>query len=227
MKPKPQEKRDYTPAPAGTHVARLVRILHVGTIITEFEGNKKKTDKVLLSFELPNEKHVFDEAKGEQPFLLYREDTFSYNEKANLRKIVEGIIGRKMTDEEEAGAFEISSLIGMACLVNVIHKDSNGKTFANIATTMPLMKGVEAPAATNKPIVFDYEHFNEEYFQKLPEYLRKKMESSDEYRTMKGLPIIELPKVSEEESADAAYAGITNDAEEAEEIAKEEVINRD
>lgn len=211
MKPKPNTGGKFTPAPAGTHFARLIRILHVGTIITDYQGSKKKSDKVLLTFELTNEKFVFDEAKGEQPFLISREDTFSYGDRANLPKLVEGILGRKLTDDEKNGDFEIDTLIGMPCLLNVVQKETkNGRIVSNIVSASPLIKGMEAPAAINKTVVFDYDHFDQKYFDSLPEYLRKKMETSDEYRTMKGLAIVELPEEADLDTID--YSANEGDA---------------
>ncbi len=208
MKPKPQEQKTFTPAPAGTHAARLIRILHIGTIITEYKGEKKKSDKIHLTFELPNEKQTFDPAKGEQPFLVSEKYTFSFGEKANLRPIVEGVLGRKLTKEEAEGEFDITTLINMPCALTIVHNHVGDKVYGNISAVTPLMKGIEAPEALNKTVVMDYEHWDEEYFQKLPKFIREMMETSDEYRQMKGLEIIKLPEVSDEESQNQAYEGI-------------------
>ncbi len=139
-------------------------------------------NKVVIGFELPNEMREFKEGEGEKPFAIFKEYTLSMFEKASLYKLVTGIIGKPLT-EEEANNFQIESLIGQTCLLNVIHKigKESGKERAEIQSAAPLPKGMEAPAPFNKPQILDYENWDEGLFESLPEFLKEKVMSSLEY----------------------------------------------
>ena len=103
--------------------------------------------------------------------------------RSNLRPFVEGIIGTSLTDQE-AYAFDVESLVGMTCLVTIAHKKSvdGERTYANIVSTSPLVKGMEAPEAVNDVVVQDVNQMSKEEIDALPDWLRDKMVISDEYK---------------------------------------------
>lgn len=57
--------------------------------------------------------------------------TVSLGKKANLRKDLERWRGRVFTAEELAG-FDIDSVIGAPAMLNIVHREKDGKTFSNI-----------------------------------------------------------------------------------------------
>lgn len=167
--------------PAGTHVARLYQIIHIGTIPTTYMGEEREVDTIRLSFELPLETKVFKEGEGEKPYVMSQEYTLSMNEKANLRAVVEGLIGTALHDDE-ARAFDITDLLGKPCLINIQHKKSQaGREYAKIASVSPLPKGQAAPPQVNPSYIFDWEHATEEDLTKFPDWIQAKMRSSKEY----------------------------------------------
>jgi len=176
---------NHEPVPAGNHVARCYQMIHIGTIEESYLGELKHQNKVRLVFELPNECRVFNPEKGEQPFSIGKDYTLSMHEKANLRKDLESWRGKRFTDKE-AEAFDISVLIGKPCMLNVVHRTSksSGKTYSDIASITPLPKGFECPAQVNDTMIFGYDPFSPEIFDSLPEWLKAKIASSDEYRIM-------------------------------------------
>lgn len=178
----PASNKEFEIVPAGNHVARLYRIVHIGTIKGEYMGVEKDVDTIMLGFELPEEKRVFKEGEPEKPFAISGEYTLSMGPKANLRKLVEGMIGRAM-DDEEANDFDILELIGQPCLLNVIHKTSGaGKEYAKIQAATPLPKSMTAPDPVNDPFILDYaENWSQEKFAKQPEFLRTKIAGSKNY----------------------------------------------
>ena len=184
------EQKQFKLVPSGNHVARVCRIIHIGTVPETFNGEDKMMNKVLISFELPNELEVFKEEKGKEPFVVSREYTLSMNEKANLRKLVEGILGVALSDEESEH-FDVTSLSGKVCLLNVVHKVSSASknTYALIQGAAPLPKGMTAPEAINKPLVVDYDNLTEGDFASLPEYIKDKMKVSLEFDKWKNTVI--------------------------------------
>ncbi len=164
-------------APAGTHSARCISVIDLGTQSTPFG----ESHKVRLTWELPEEKAVFAEDKGEQPFILSKDYTLSLYEKANLRHDLEAWRGRAFTETELQG-FDIFSIIGVAGLITVIHKATDkGKTFANVSSITALPKGMKCPAIINPPLQYSVSEGDSEVFRSLPEWLRKKIQGCLEW----------------------------------------------
>ena len=176
----PKSESKYELAPEGTHVARIVQFVHIGTSPDNFKGEVRDRNLVRYVFELPLETYEYE---GKQkPHLLSAEYTLSLSPKANLHKMVASLEGRKLTEDEES-TYDVETLVGRECMVQVQHVESNGKTYANIINVIPLMKGMICPAQITPKLVFSYYPFNKELFESLPEFLRKKIEVTKEYNT--------------------------------------------
>jgi hypothetical protein len=171
--------------PAGNQVARCYSMVHLGTNIEEYMGEKKAMNKVRISWELPEEMRVFDEAKGEQPMSISKEYTLSMFEKANLRKELEGWRGKGFT-EEEAKVFDITKLLGKSCLLNIIHKTSKtGNEYAVINSISGLPKGMDCPKQINPTFEFNFQDkFDLKILESLPQFIRDKIKTSFEYKAI-------------------------------------------
>lgn len=193
----PVATKTFAVAPAGTHVARVYRFMNLGTRLQEYQGVTKDYPDTLVTFtlELPNELNEFEyenketgeKEKVSKPFVISREFTLSMGSKSNLRPFIEGIIGKKLSDEE-AGEFDIESIIGKVCQATVTHAPSKDgtRTYANLTSVAPLMKGIEVPEVVNKPLVQDINLMTEEEIEALPQFLQTKIKISDEYKARFG-----------------------------------------
>lgn len=179
----PRPQTNYPIAPEGTHVARCYELIQIGTIEEEYMGETREVSKVRLTFELPEELREFKPGEGEKPMVISQEYTLSMAPKANLRRIVEGMIGTALNDGE-ADAFDVETLVGMACLLTIKHKTaaSSGKVRAEIASVSTLMKRQTAPDQVNPSRILTFGSWNEEVFNALPEFLKDKIRSSEEYK---------------------------------------------
>jgi hypothetical protein len=141
---------NYSPAPEGVHQAVCVDVIDKGLIKSTFvddkTGQPKLQHKIAVVWQV-NE--LRDDGKR---FQLYKRYTLSLNEKATLRKDLESWRGRAFTREEEMG-FDVETIIGANCLVNVQHRMVADKTYANVISVMPLMKGIPkiAPLDYQRP----------------------------------------------------------------------------
>ena len=178
----PPKKTSFDPVPAGAHVARLYQIIHVGTVPSTYKGESRMSDQIRLTFELCNEKKEFKEGEGEKPLSIStRFETYSMGKKANLRRLIEGMYGVKMHDDEAAN-FDLDSVLGQECLLTVIHNEgSDGNTYANIQGASPLPKGMTAPPLVNAPRFIDVNEITHEELEALPQFLRDKIISSQEW----------------------------------------------
>lgn len=190
------------PVPAGTYPARLYKIIHYGTIPNTYMGEHKMTNIIRFDFELPTETRVFDEEKGEQPLSISKEYTLSMNEKANLCKDLESWRGKKFTDEEAVN-FDISSVMGKECMINVAHKTSNstGNVYAYIASISPMPKGMVCPQQVNPSFIWDYdENFDDSVLANMHEYFQDKIKSSQEYKyKMEPVDVQDAPMPTEKD----------------------------
>lgn len=133
----------YEAAPAGAYVARCFRVIDLGTQTWSYNGETKRAHQVLINWELSKK---MDDGK---PFTIGEKYTVSLNEKANLSKMLEGWRGRKFTDAERAG-FDLKNVLGKVCLLNIVHVSRNGKTYANVASAMPVPEGLPSPEPVNE-----------------------------------------------------------------------------
>ena len=174
------------PIPTGNYPARCYSMIHIGTVEENILGTIKIINKVRITWELPTELKVFKEENGEQPIVISKEFTLSMHEKSTLRNYLKNWRGKDFT-EEEANAFDITKLIGVPCMLNITHKKSKDgqRTYAEIGSISTMPKGFECPPQINESFIFTYENFNENNFNKLPEFIRLKMITSEEYKKLK------------------------------------------
>lgn len=164
----------------GAYVARIYRFVELGTHESEFKGKKRKTNKVLFSFELPNELKEFKEGEGLKPYSVHARYSMSMFESAYLRIMIDSILGRPMTNDE-AWAFDLEQLVGLECMASIANEENNGKTYTNIKGVMRLPKGMTCPPPINKPVVLSFSSWNQEVFESLSDSLKNEIMSSDEY----------------------------------------------
>ena len=171
--------------PAGNYIARCYKMLHIGTNLETIDGKTQLMNKVRIGWELPTETKVFDEAKGEQPLVIDQEYTLSMNEKSNLRKMLASWRGKDFSTEQ-ANSFDITQLIGVPCMLNIIHKPSKqgDKMYQNIGSVSPMPKGVPCPEQVNKTQILQYDNFDEALFNSLPDFIKNKVVTSVEYKAM-------------------------------------------
>ena len=79
--------------PIGNHVARLCQVIDLGTQDDEKYGAKPK---VRFTWELSDEERDFGKGEAE-PFLISRVIVFAFSPKSNLKKMLEGMLGREIT----------------------------------------------------------------------------------------------------------------------------------
>lgn len=172
--------------PEGTHMARCIGLIHVGTVPVEWNNQTKMLDKIRLTFELPEELHEFKEGDREKLFTISREFTLSLGDKSNLYPIIEGIEG--YIPEEVRSSYDVETLIGKECLVSIKHKKTGkGSTYASLESTSSLMKGQKCPKAFNPYKVLTYEKWDQEYFDKLPDFIKDSMKTSTQYKEKFGV----------------------------------------
>lgn len=166
----------FAPAPAGAHVARCCWVIDLGT--QRSERFQKDQEKVLLGWELPEELITEGDRVGE-PYFISQRYTLSLNEKATLRQHLESWRGKAFT-EAELDAFDLRNVLDKACTLGITHKTNGEKTYANVSSVSPLMKGMTARPRINPLLLYDLAKPDAGVFAKMPEWLQKLVSESRE-----------------------------------------------
>lgn len=192
--------------PDGTHEARIVSIALVGTIEGQFTDKKtkqvKKTKRttVLISFEMTE--HSRDTIEGPINKIVSKDYTLSYGERATLRKDIEAILGRSLTDDEvdysnKSGMYRITDLLGKACFVTVQnetweYKDKSGINCKIKSVSAIPKKYLDAvPDAQRVLTSFDIRRFhklydlqNDKSYRMQNKFVKGKIHKSLEYKKL-------------------------------------------
>lgn len=163
----------FEQAPTGNHIARCIRLIDIGTQRGEYQGKPTVRNQVLVTWELCNE--MMEDGK---PFSVSRFYTNSLNEKANLRADLESWRGRAFSPEELV-KFDLQSILGKPCMLNVVRSEKDKAVVASIAA-MP--KGTTAPECVNRPFAFWLDEWSDEVFDGLPDGIKRLIAASDEYK---------------------------------------------
>lgn len=179
------KKSEYELTPQGQFAALCYQVIDLGTQPST-DPTKSPSRKVSIAFELHGENLLGDGTAymGDgKPFTIRTKFTISLAEKSNLRPFLEGWRGKAFTPEE-LEAFDLSRLVGAPATITVAHKPSKDskKTYANIQSITPLNKTLPKPLLFNKTILFEIEPWVQTNFDGLPEWIRKQVEQSAEYK---------------------------------------------
>lgn len=168
---------DFEQAPIGTHVARCIKIIDIGTQKSEYQGKVNIRRQVIIGWELPNELMTDGEYAG-KPFAVSRFYTASLSEKANLRADLESWRGRAFT-KEELGGFSARKILGASCMLSLIQNDK-GKV--KISGVMALPKGTPVPEQVNPSVYFSLDEFDQKTFDSLSDGYKRLIQVSPEYQ---------------------------------------------
>jgi hypothetical protein len=188
---KKSEKFERELIPAGNYIARCYKMIEIGTVPTEYLGEQKMTHKVRIGWELPTELKVFNQEKGEQPCVIEKEYTLSLADKSNLRKDLKSWRGKDFT-EQEADDFDITKLIGVPCMLNIIHlvgKKDTSKTYQAIGSVSPIPRGLSCDKQINPSFIFEFDKYDQTKFDSLPDFIKNQIKESNEYKSIHGLEV--------------------------------------
>jgi hypothetical protein len=174
----PAKSGNFQIAPEGTHLALCNAIIDLG-MQPGSQMYPAAKHQVYLRFEIPGET-VSYESDGKEvtgPIVVGATFTASMGKKAKLRQFIEGWFAKGFPSDEAASDFDLTVLLGKAGLLTITHNQSGDRTYANVKSAAPLIKGMEKPALHNKPIAFFIEQWDDKEFSKVPEWLQKKIET--------------------------------------------------
>lgn len=188
------ESQNFTPAPAGAHRAVCIGFIDLGTQKTEYQGQTSHKRLIRIRWELADE--FMDDGK---PFTISKRYTWSMGDRANLRKDLESWRGKPFEKSDFGpSGFDTRKLLGVPCLLTIVHKDSQNGIFANISAISPLPKGMEKPGGHNNELSYvalEKGRFSQDDFDLLHEKTKEQIRLSPEYQeVVEGkTPAVEQP----------------------------------
>lgn len=186
------ERKQFQIAPAGTHLARLYRIIDLGTQMREFEGKVTMNRKAKFFWELhgeDSEGKPLTTSEG-KPLIQSKEYTLSLNDKANLRRDLEAWRGKTFTEDELKG-FSLKNVLGQFCMVNISHRPKGDVTYADlkgVSSVPSIYKKQGLPEGINPTMLFDLNNYDAEMFESLSESIKEIIKKSPEYRAVADSP---------------------------------------
>ena len=182
------ERKQFQIAPAGTHLARLYRIIDLGTQMRDYEGKVTMSRKAKFFWELHGE-----DAAGKpllttegKPLIQSKEYTLSLGEKANLRRDLEAWRGKAFSEDELKG-FDIKMVLGQFCMINISHRDKGDVTYADlkgVSAVPAIYKKAGLPEGINPVVLFSLDSFDQQLFDSLSESIKDTIRKSPEYRSL-------------------------------------------
>ncbi len=108
---------EYEQPPMGLNAAVIAGVYDIGTHPFEWKGEKSENPQVIIAVEL-EEKQTKGDFAG-QPFRIYKFASLYMSKNAKLRKDVNAILGKTLSDSE-AKVFDLESLEGTNCYVSLV-----------------------------------------------------------------------------------------------------------
>lgn len=178
---------NFIQVPAGVHLACCYRIIDLGTQKTTYMGQSKMSAKVLFQFEVHTENDDGTPllTQDGKPLSISKQYTLSLGENAILRRDLQSWRGREFTNEEiKDKAFELEVFLGKWCMINVVHTNKDGKTYANVDSITPVPATIKKnglPEAANQPIIFYIPEADMAVFETFSDYIKNKIKASPEW----------------------------------------------
>ena len=150
----------------------------------------KSAPQVRLVWEIAGEIVKID--GKDLPRQIFKDFTVSFDDRSNLRKMLQSWRGRPFTPEE-LQRFDLPNLLGACCLLQLIHKTSErGNAYAAVENIMALPKGTAKPKAS-RTVIFDLDD-KDTYgvFETLPRYTQELIEKAEGFEQT-GLVVPERP----------------------------------
>jgi hypothetical protein len=182
---------NFIQVPAGIHLARLYRIIDLGTQESEYMGTKKQLHKVMFQFEVHSEDEQGNPTQTSEgkPLSLSKTYTLTLSERSSLRKDLESWRGKPFTETEKAG-FEIKNVLGVWAMLSVTVTSREGNSYTNIASVMPVLASIKKaglPEGVNPTKIFYIQEPDMDLFDSFSDKLKEKIRKSPEWESVHGV----------------------------------------
>ena len=174
-----RNNKTRTLIPEGTHYARCISVVDMGTADSEWQGQVKPRATVRFTFEFPKHTAVFREEEGPKP--LGRSMLFgnNFSQKGKLRPELEKWRGKSFTADQLL-EFELSSVLGHPCLATIVHHQGrDGQTVDKISGLAAVPEDMADIPAVNELFSYDVDE-HPKNFDRVPAWMREEILACDQ-----------------------------------------------
>lgn len=174
-------EKEIEPIPQGLHHAICYTVADLGTQMNPVFNKEQR--KAVFIWELPRLRIDIqrDGHSVNLPRVISQVFTVSLHEKSHLYNTLVSWRGKKFA-EAELEKFDLFTVAGANCQLNITHNTNGGKTYANISAVVPLAKK-EWLGAENPIVKYSIDEDGENYPETLPEWIVNKIKESKEMKT--------------------------------------------
>lgn len=178
--------KQFKTVPAGSHLARLYKIVDVGTQMNDYQGQITYPRKVIFFFEIHGEDSAgkpltTDDGK---PLSVMKEYTATLNEKGKLSQMLKQWLAADIPDP-----FDPKELLGKFGMVNVSNTTKGDRIYANLDGVSPVptvYNKMGLPDGFNDLLYFSMEKFDSVVYESFPNWIKEKIQKSPEFRKIAG-----------------------------------------
>ena len=151
MKLSKESTKERKLAPEGQQSAILIAIVDYGTQRMEYNKEVSEKKQIKLVFELTDERAVFVEEKGPQPFVVSIKVNKTLYERSNLYKLLSSWTKSNLDNE-----LDLTELMLKPAELIIKHKESlKGNKYAYISDILPAKKNKTYGKAESDGIILD------------------------------------------------------------------------
>jgi hypothetical protein len=173
------------PVEAGPYEAVCYSVVDIGTHSSQWGKKTIRNRQVVLTWEIPSQRiDVEDKQNPGQtknlPRAASRSYTSSLDPKSNLRKHLVSWRTQDFTPEEEKG-FDLRDLLGVPCLLNIIHKKKQDGTIKAVVDNVMHLRTKKKFTTENPLVYYDIEENGTEIPSNIPKWIVEQIMSSEEW----------------------------------------------
>lgn len=194
---------DFTPVPQGVHHAVCVSIYDIGTQVNPMYQTEK--EQLVVTWEIPGQRLEYVTKEGDKiegPMVISKYYTASLHEKANLRGDLEGWREKAFTAQELDG-FHMGKLLGVNCMIQVIHDQKKDKIVAKVKVVLKKMANLPDLKPERKMLIYAlkepdmnrvpqhvkaFMHWGKDIPEDAPGFIKAKILQSKEWAALYGQP---------------------------------------
>lgn len=167
------------PIEEGTYQAICTGIIDLG--LQKSEKYEKTYPKIMIMWSFPTE--TIKVKEEELPRVISKEYTNSLGDKSNLTRDLQAWRGKNFTQEELNG-FNLTNVLNVPCLMQIIHDEKNGNTYPKISSIMSLPKDMAKIEKNMQNIIFDFdEKATWSNYQNIPTWIQNKIKIATNYES--------------------------------------------
>lgn len=149
--PVSQPKGQHYLTPKGNHLAVCYGVWDLGIQQLNWQGQTMNKHQIVVAWELNEMINDPDNREyHNKRYVCSRTYTASLHKKARLRIDLENWRGQPFT-KEELECFDVEKLIGVSCMIQISHNETENGTYANVTNVSGLPKGTTPMVPENPP----------------------------------------------------------------------------